>query len=220
MDQNRLVEIIWEEFKRAADIATDQFSPILRPGLVLQPLFLTIAEIAYGIIDVVETFWSQLQKAAVRIVLRVISESSVTANQHQVLTVRKAQLFASEVAQAAIYELSGNVPPPGLHVGERIFKFKGLKKRFIAIEERTRLGDVLYKALKFIRYPALELLKLGEMIWRTILVIMALGGCVVLFYIVNADFSQAALPQLRRRHRVCAKINRRMSPRKRLRKCS
>lgn len=219
MDQTRLVQIVWEELKRAVDIATDQFTSVLRPGLALQPLWQTISELSYALLDVFETFYKQVQRAVPRIVSRVLVESLVTPNHHRVIRIDKAVQFAADTVQAAIYELSGNVPPPGLHVAERFLKFKGLHKRFVSIEERQILGGLLFKALKFIRYPALQLIRLGHLLWDLVLLFMALGGCVALYYVVTADWTPVALPQRNHRHRSCLKSNMRISLRRRRKKC-
>lgn len=210
MDQSELVNLLVNEIKRAVSISVDQVVSGVSPGSLLAPFPIAVAVIGYAVFDGMETLSRQISRIPSRVVAQILVAQAAKRPKTMVVRLDQAAEFASRIALGAVFELSGDIPPPGVHTAVRLTKIKGIREALLRVGKKILLGPFLYRIFALLRAPAGFVIRFVELFWNLIVVVMGVGGVVVLWSIVEADWQSLALSQKHRRHRERVKINRRL----------
>lgn len=210
METQELGQIIAAEVVRSCQIGADQFIGGLTPGLFLAPFPIVIASVGFLAIDAMETTAHQLSRAPARIIARILTAQLRVKDRTKVVRLDVAARFAADIATGSVFNLSGDVPPPGTHAAVRLSHLKGIRKLVRTTGTKLLLGSVLYKLLQIIRAPTVFAVRLAAIIWNLILVIMGVGAVCVVYDLVAADWEAIALSQTHPRQRQRVTISRRL----------
>lgn len=207
MEQETLTELILQELLRALTISVDQLAQVFTPGLALLPFWQIIGLIGYGFFDAGETLLKQLRGIPVRVGARLLAQYAArTTVSTKVVRLDQAQQFAIDALLGAMYDLSGNVAPPGVHAAMAATKWKGLRKQFLKLAEKIALPKAVYSILQVLRYPAQFTFNAAVLIWNLLLDFMSIGLLLAIWQVSTADWERIALSQKHPRKRLYDRV--------------
>ena len=207
----KFTDYIREEISRAVRGPVDDFVDSLPVGTFLLPFPIALGLVGLASYELWTNVAGNLARVPALVVGRYIVGILAKADSTKVVRLDEAKLFAASQCLGAVYDLSGANPPNSIRKYLKFSKqFKGIKKRFIAVEQQQILGKVLQKFFSVLRAPARAVLLALELFWKVVVALCAIGALFPLYAVLTADWESVALSQKHPRKRLNVRINRRL----------